>query len=98
MAGLRAVREYVRPPFCVSRRRRRGVVESTARAAYEHGHQVMRATNAMADADPEAHGGGGIFPCLGETGTTAETLEPPAVARIRQGPVTSDCRSISLPA
>lgn len=52
-------------------------VESTARAAYEHGYNVTLATDAMADADLEAHRGSveRIFPRLGETGTTAEVLE-----------------------
>ncbi|MEE1668898.1 hydrolase [Streptomyces sp. NPDC003631] len=52
-------------------------VESTARAAYEHGYHVTLATDAMADADPEAHRGSveRIFPRLGETGTTTEILE-----------------------
>ncbi|WP_055489827.1 hydrolase [Streptomyces sp. TP-A0356] len=52
-------------------------VESTARAAYEHGYHVTLATDAMADADPEAHRGSveRIFPRLGERGTTAEILE-----------------------
>ncbi|MER6123748.1 hydrolase [Streptomyces sp. NPDC001795] len=52
-------------------------VESTARAAYEHGYHVTLATDAMADSDAEAHRGSveRIFPRLGETGTTAEILE-----------------------
>ncbi|MEU6539205.1 hydrolase [Streptomyces sp. NPDC047000] len=52
-------------------------VESTARAAHEHGYHVTVATDAVADADPEAHRGSveRIFPRLGETGTTAEILE-----------------------
>ncbi|UXY19556.1 hydrolase [Streptomyces cynarae] len=52
-------------------------VESTARAAYEHGYHVTLATDAMADASPEAHRNSleWIFPRLGESGTTAEVLE-----------------------
>ncbi|GAA3833962.1 hydrolase [Streptomyces coacervatus] len=52
-------------------------VESTARAAHEHGYHVTLATDAMSDIDPEAHRGSveRIFPRLGETGTTAEILE-----------------------
>ncbi|MEU6216407.1 hydrolase [Streptomyces sp. NPDC047022] len=52
-------------------------VESTARAAYEHGYNVTLATDAMGDRDPEAHRASveRIFPRLGETGTTAEVLE-----------------------
>ncbi|MFD4601474.1 hydrolase [Streptomyces sp. NPDC058464] len=52
-------------------------VESTARDAYAHGYHVTLATDAMADADPEAHRGSveRIFPRLGESGSTAEILE-----------------------
>ncbi|MER5525479.1 hydrolase [Streptomyces sp. NPDC002677] len=52
-------------------------VESTARDAYAHGYHVTLATDAMADADPEAHRGSveRIFPRLGESGSTAEVLE-----------------------
>ncbi|MER5600518.1 hydrolase [Streptomyces sp. NPDC002265] len=52
-------------------------VESTARAAHEHGYHVTLATDAMSDMDPEAHRGSveRIFPRLGETGTAAEVLE-----------------------
>ncbi|MFH8217993.1 hydrolase [Streptomyces sp. NPDC018057] len=52
-------------------------VESTARAAHEHGYHVTLATDAMADMDTEAHEGSvrRIFPRLGETGTTDEVLE-----------------------
>ncbi|MFJ8196659.1 isochorismatase family protein [Streptomyces sp. NPDC096152] len=51
-------------------------VESTARAAHEHGYHVTLATDAMTDLDAEAHRGSveRIFPRLGETGTTAELL------------------------
>ncbi|MCH5671302.1 hydrolase [Streptomyces gilvus] len=52
-------------------------VESTARAAHEHGYHVTLATDAMSDLDPEAHRSSveRIFPRLGETGTTDEILE-----------------------
>jgi nicotinamidase-related amidase len=51
-------------------------VESTARAAHEHGYHVTLATDAMTDVDPDAHGNSvqRIFPRLGETGTTADIL------------------------
>ena len=52
-------------------------VESTARAAYEHGYNVVLATDAMTDTSAEAHANSveRIFPRLGETATTAEILE-----------------------
>ena len=52
-------------------------VESTARAAHEHGYHVTLATDAMTDLDAEAHRNSieRIFPRLGETGTTDEILE-----------------------
>ncbi|MGD6750117.1 hydrolase [Streptomyces sp. BH105] len=52
-------------------------VESTARAAHEHGYHVTLATDAMTDLDPQAHRGSveRIFPRLGETGTTDEVLK-----------------------
>jgi nicotinamidase-related amidase len=52
-------------------------VESTARAAHEHGYHVALATDAMADRDADAHHNSvhRIFPRLGETGTTDEILE-----------------------
>ena len=52
-------------------------VESTARAAHEHGYHVTLVTDAMADRDPQihAHSIGQIFPRLGETGTTDEVLD-----------------------
>ncbi|MER6535886.1 hydrolase [Streptomyces sp. 900105755] len=52
-------------------------VESTARDAYAHGYHVTLATDAMADADGEAHAGSveRIFPRLGESGSTVEVLE-----------------------
>jgi len=51
-------------------------VESTARAAHEHGYHVTLATDAMADRSAEAHRNSieRIFPKLGETGTTAEII------------------------
>jgi nicotinamidase-related amidase len=52
-------------------------VESTARAAHEHGYHVTLATDAMSDMREEAHLNSvqRIFPRLGETGTTAEILD-----------------------
>ncbi len=52
-------------------------VESTARAAHEHGYHVTLATDAMSDMSADAHRNSveRIFPRLGETGTTAEILE-----------------------
>jgi nicotinamidase-related amidase len=52
-------------------------VETTARAAYEHGYNVVPATDAMTDRDAEVHHNSvtRIFPKLGETATTAEILE-----------------------
>ncbi|MBV2357179.1 hydrolase [Streptomyces sp. J2-1] len=52
-------------------------VESTARDAYASGYHVTLATDAMADADAEAHTNSveRLFPRLGESGTTAEILE-----------------------
>lgn len=52
-------------------------VESTARAAHEHGYHVTLATDAMADLDPEAHRNSieRIFPRLGECGSTAEIMK-----------------------
>jgi nicotinamidase-related amidase len=52
-------------------------VESTARAAHEHGYHVTLATDAMADMSAESHRYSlqVIFPRLGETATTAEILE-----------------------
>jgi nicotinamidase-related amidase len=51
-------------------------VESTARSAYEHGYNVVLATDAMTDRDPAAHENSveRIFPKLGETATTDEIL------------------------
>jgi nicotinamidase-related amidase len=52
-------------------------VESTARAAHEHGYHVTLATDAMTDLDVEAHHNSieRIFPRLGETGTTEEITD-----------------------
>ncbi|WP_436527955.1 isochorismatase family protein [Actinoplanes sp. HUAS TT8] len=52
-------------------------VESTARAAYEHGYNVTLATDAMSDLTAEAHANSldRIFPRLGELGTTTEILD-----------------------
>ncbi len=51
-------------------------VESTARAAHEHGYHVTLVTDAMTDRSPEAHRHSVevIFPRLGEVGTTADVL------------------------
>ncbi|MFG2530460.1 isochorismatase family protein [Streptomyces sp. NPDC048516] len=52
-------------------------VESTARAAHEHGYHVTLATDAMTDLDADAHRNSleKIFPRLGETDTTEAILE-----------------------
>lgn len=52
-------------------------VESTARAAHEHGYHVTTATDAMSDFAADAHHNSieRIFPKLGETGSTAEVIE-----------------------
>jgi nicotinamidase-related amidase len=51
-------------------------VESTARAAHEHGLHVVLATDAMTDTDADAHERAvtRIFPRLGETATTEQIL------------------------
>ena len=51
-------------------------VESTARAAHEHGYHVTLATDAMSDRNQDAHHNSieRIFPRLGETGTTEQIL------------------------
>jgi len=51
-------------------------VESTARAAHDHGYHVVLATDAMADADPGSHRHSleRVFPKLGETATSAEII------------------------
>ncbi len=52
-------------------------VESTARAAHEHGYHVVLATDAMTDTNAGAHCNSieRIFPRLGETATTTEILD-----------------------
>ncbi|MFE2989115.1 hydrolase [Streptomyces sp. NPDC059262] len=59
-------------------------VESSARAAHEHGYHVTLATDAMTDLDVEAHRNSieRIFPRLGETGTTEEITELLAKTRV----------------
>lgn len=51
-------------------------VDSTARAAHEHGYNVTVATDAMTDLDPDAHRHSieKIFPRLAETATTTDIL------------------------
>ncbi|GAA1372909.1 isochorismatase family protein [Streptomyces beijiangensis] len=51
-------------------------VESTARAAQEHGYHLTLVTDAMTDLDADAHRHTTerIFPRLGESGTTAEVV------------------------
>ena len=51
-------------------------VESTARAAHEHGFHVTLATDAMTDLNPAAHDNSltNVFPNLGETGTVADII------------------------
>jgi nicotinamidase-related amidase len=52
-------------------------VETTARAAYEHGYNVVLVADAMTDRDADVHANSveRIFPRLGEVTTTAEVLE-----------------------
>ncbi|MEU9620106.1 MULTISPECIES: isochorismatase family protein [unclassified Streptomyces] len=52
-------------------------VESTARAAHEHGYHVTVATDAVTDMDADAHRNSveRIFPRLGETDTTEAILK-----------------------
>ncbi|GIF70553.1 isochorismatase family protein [Asanoa siamensis] len=52
-------------------------VESTARAAYEHGYNVTLAVDAMTDLDADAHRNSveRIFPRLGETGPVEQLIE-----------------------
>jgi nicotinamidase-related amidase len=52
-------------------------VESTARAAHEHGYHVTLAADAMTDIDADAHHNSleRIFPKLGETGPTADIID-----------------------
>ncbi|GLY07535.1 MULTISPECIES: isochorismatase family protein [Actinoplanes] len=51
-------------------------VESTARAAHEHGYHVTLAVDALTDIDPEAHRNSveRIFPKMAESATTAELI------------------------
>ncbi|MCX4764672.1 isochorismatase family protein [Streptomyces sp. NBC_01275] len=58
-------------------------VESTARAAHEHGYHVTFAVDAMTDIDKEAHrhSVSYLFPLIGEPGTTDEILALLAGAR-----------------
>ncbi|GAA0380148.1 hydrolase [Microbispora corallina] len=51
-------------------------VESTARAGHEHGYHVTIATDAVTDADADAHRNSveKVFPRLAETGTTGDIL------------------------
>jgi nicotinamidase-related amidase len=51
-------------------------VESTARAAHEHGYNVAVAVDACTDMTADGHRASveGVFPRLGETATTAEIL------------------------
>lgn len=51
-------------------------VETTARSAYEHGYNVVLATDAMTDTDADAHHNSvaRIFPRLGETAATDDIL------------------------
>ena len=51
-------------------------VESTARSAWEHSYQIAFAADAMTDMSEENHNRSlaGIFPRLGEVGTTDEML------------------------
>jgi len=58
-------------------------VESTARAAHEHGYHLTFAVNAMTDinGDAHAHSISWVFPLIGEPGTTAEILELLAASR-----------------
>jgi nicotinamidase-related amidase len=51
-------------------------VEATARSAYEHGYNVVLATDAMTDTHPASHANSveRIFPKLGETASTSEIV------------------------
>lgn len=51
-------------------------VESTARAAFDHGYHVTFVIDAMTDRSPEHHDNAvaNVFPKYGETGTTADVL------------------------
>jgi nicotinamidase-related amidase len=72
--GARCGVPAARLPGRARQRRRRSGVESTARAAHEHGYHVVLATDAMTDRSAEVHANSveRIFPGLGETATTAE--------------------------
>ncbi|MDH6577360.1 hydrolase [Kitasatospora sp. MAP5-34] len=63
-------------------------VESTARAAHEHGYHITIATDAVSDRDAEAHRNSveRIFPRLSESGTTAEIVELFTKTRPSSGP------------
>ncbi|MBT2383442.1 isochorismatase family protein [Streptomyces sp. ISL-11] len=52
-------------------------VESTARAAHEHGYHVTVVTDAVTDMDPDVHRNSleKVFPRLAETGTTEDVIE-----------------------
>ena len=52
-------------------------VESTARAAHEHGYHVVVVTDAVADRSEAVHDHsvGHVFPRLGETGTSQEIID-----------------------
>jgi len=52
-------------------------VESTARAAHEHGYNVTLVTDAMTDLDSSRHLNSveRVFPMLGELGTTQEVID-----------------------
>ncbi len=51
-------------------------VEATARAAYDHGYNVVFVTDAMTDvdADNHRHAVENVFPRIGETATTTDVL------------------------
>ncbi len=51
-------------------------VEATARAAYDHGYNVVLVTDAMTDLDPDMHRHAveKVFPKIGERTTTADAL------------------------
>jgi nicotinamidase-related amidase len=57
-------------------------VEATARAAYDHGYNVVLVTDAMTDMDAETHRHSveKTFPRIGETTTVEETLAKLAAA------------------
>jgi nicotinamidase-related amidase len=58
-------------------------VESTARAAHEHGYHVVFALDAMADRDEQAHRNSieRIFPRIGEVSSSAEIVPALKAAR-----------------